>query len=211
MQLSIKILETQEQIIKSVLSTLLPQISNYMDSRINIIKKELPEIIKIAIFKSAEYDSILSGSLKYEFGIIDSSSKLNGLIEIWTNNIFINYDKPSISGSQIKSKLIAQMIKADYSDVLGTDYANMIDTERGYSLPWLRWLLLEGNQTIIDNSSIVFGSNKFSRTGYAVMQPGGSWKVPSSFAGTSGDNWITRAVIDASSDITNLLNRTFKL
>lgn len=211
MNISLKILETQEQITKEILRNLLPQVTDYMDNSINIIKKELPEIIKLSILKSPEYDSILSGSLKYEFGIIDSSSKLNGLIEIWTKNIVTTYNKPSISGSQIKSKFSIQMIKADYSDVLGTDYATMVDTERGYSLPWLKWLLLDGNQIIIDNSSIVFGSNNFSRTGYAIMAPGGSWRVPSFFSGTVDDNWITRSIVGASSEINDLLNKAFKI
>ena len=211
MNFSIQILETQEEISKSILKALLPQITDYMDKGINIVKTELPEIIKLSILASPEYDSILAGSLKYEFGIIDSSSKLNGLINIWTNNLVINYDRPKISGSQIKSKFSANMITSNYTDVLGTDYAVMTDESRGYSLPWLQWLLLDGNQTIIDSSSIVFGNNKFSRTGYAIMVPGGGWKVPAAFAGTANDNWITRAITNASSQIISLLNKAFQI
>lgn len=209
MQLSITILENSKQIQDAMLKALLPQVSSFMHKVITTIKKELPEIVREAIFNSPEYTSILGGDLKYQFGLPDSSSKLNGLITIWTNNIDIEYVKPSISNGQIKSKFSASMIRADYSDVLGTDYAKMNDTQRGYSLPWLKWLLLDGNQILIEESVIVLGPNPNSRTGFAVMKPSatGFWRVPTEFAGTVQDNWLTRAINDSSPRINNLLNR----
>ncbi|NBX98090.1 hypothetical protein EBQ81_04485 [bacterium] len=213
MQISITILENSKQIQETMLRTLLPQVSSFMHKVITTIKKELPEIVQEVIFNSPEYTSILGGDLKYQFGLPDSASKLNGLINIWTNNINIEYVKPSISNGQIKSKFSASMIRADYSDVLGTDYAKMNDTQRGYSLPWLQWLLLDGNQILIEESVIVLGPNPNSRTGFAVMKPSrtGSWRVPSEFAGTIQDNWLTRAVNDASPKINNLLNRALTI
>lgn len=213
MNISISILENNQQIQDAMLKALLPQVINFMNKVVDTIKTELPTIVRNAITNSPEYNSILGGNLKYQFGIADSSSKLNGLINIWTNNINIEYIKPSISSGQIKSKLSAQMIKADYSDVLGTEYSNMTDTQRGYSLPWLQWLLLEGNQVIIPESVIVLGPNSNSRTGYAVMRPSktGFWRVPPEFAGTSQDNWLTRAINDATPQINNLLNKALNV
>lgn len=209
MQISVKILENSKQIQDSMLKALLPQVVSYMNQVLDRIKKELPDIVRNSILNSPEYSSILAGDLRYQFGLADSSSKLNGLINIWTSNIDIEYIKPAISNGQIKSKLAAKMIRADYSDVLGTEYAQMTDTQRGYSLPWLKWLLLDGNQILIKDSVIVLGPNRNSRTGFAVMKPSGTgfWRVPSEFAGTSQDNWLTQAINDATPQINDLLNR----
>jgi hypothetical protein len=77
-------------------------------------------------------------------------------------------------------------------------------------LPWLQWLLLEGNATIVRNYTVSFGPNRFSRTGFALMRPSlQSWKVPSEFAGTINDNWITRAIDGAESNIQKLLDGAF--
>jgi hypothetical protein len=77
----------------------------------------------------------------------------------------------------------------------------VIDSNSGKSLHWLEWLSLAGDKTIIKDYDIVYGPNKRSRTGLAIMrsQSGARWKVPSEFAGNIGDNWITRS-IDSISD-----------
>lgn len=211
MQLKLKILEDNATITNSILTAMLPEVTSYMNNGVNLIKQKLPLIIQVAIIDTPEYESILSGQLKYEFGIPNSSSKLAGLLNIWSSNILYTYNKPSITGNKITASFSAQTIKADFSDVLYTDYASMTDSLRGYSLPWLEWLLLEGNKIIISKYNVVMGPNKFSRTGEAVMAPSNkSWKVPSQFSGTISDNWITRAIDNAEADIKTLLAKAFE-
>lgn len=210
MQISLKLVENVGQISKDILSALLPQVIFYMDNGISVIKKELPSIIKYRITNTPEYQSLLSGSLMRELGIPESSSRLTGLLNTWSTNIQYQYMRPSISGNAIKSSFSAHSIRADFSDVLYTDYAIVVDAQRGYTLPWLEWLLLDGTKTIVSRHEVVIGSNQFSRTGQALMKPSRrSWKVPSEFAGTIRDNWITRAIDAASSDINLLLARAF--
>jgi len=57
-------------------------------------------------------------------------------------------------------------------------------------------LLLYGGQIIVRNYRVKMGSNRASRTGMAIMveSPGDSWRVPPEFAGTSNNNWVTRAL-----------------
>ena len=104
------------------------------------------------------------------------------------------------------------MIRSDFSDVLSSDSGFVIDALRGYQLPWLEWLLLEGNKAIISKQEVIIGPNKFSRTGLAIMRPSNkSWRVPSEFAGTIKDNWITRAIDNSESQINELLDKAFSL
>ena len=212
MKFTLKLIENNSTIAQDILKALLPEIKNYMINSINIVKNQLPSLINNAIINTTEYNSLLNGQLKYEFGIPDSSTKLAGLLDIWSTNIAYEYKIPTIQNSRIKSSFSAKMIRIDFADVLYSDYALVIDSVRGYSLPWLEWLLLEGNKTIISNYEVQLGANKFSRTGNAIMKGSRkSWKVPSEFSGTSRDNWITRAIDGAVKDIENLLNKAFKL
>ena len=86
----------------------------------------------------------------------------------------------------------------------------MIDSLRGYSLPWLQWLLLDGTKVLIDSHQVVIGPNLRSRTSMAIMRPGSGWSVPNEFAGTQNNNWLTRAIDSSSDSINNLLKRAFK-
>lgn len=212
MDLNLKILESDSEINKAILGALLPEVINYMNNGVATIKRELPNIIKTAIENTPEYSSILSGKLKYEFGIPDSSIKLNNLIDIWIENIRYPYMKPTIMGNKIKSTFEVNAIRVDFAEVLYSNDALVIDNIRGYNLPWLEWLLLEGNKTIISKQEVVIGPNNFSRTGNAIMRDSNkSWKVPSEFSGTVTNNWITRAIDGVEGNIQSLLDRAFSL
>jgi hypothetical protein len=212
MLFNLKLLEDDKTIINSILKALVPEVDSYFKNSISKLKLTLPAVIEKAIINTPEYSSIQSGILQYNFGIPDPNIKLIGLLNIWSNNIEINYSKPIIVRNTIKCNLSAGMIKIDFSDVLYTEYAIVIDNLRGYSLPWLEWLLLEGNKTIIKNQKIIFGPNKASRTGFAVMRENqaSTWKVPSQYAGTLRDNWITKAIDGAYAEIENTINKAFE-
>lgn len=213
MNINVQLTDTNSQIGKKILKALLPDIQKYMDKALKIIKTELPSILIATISSSPEYDSLINGKLKYEFGIPNASQKIASLLNVWSSNIEIQYFKPSIVANQIKSNFSVQLVKADFSDVLYTDYAFMQDNLRGYDLPWLQWLLLSGDVIIIQNHEIILGPSPYSRTGNAIMKQnkGRTWKVPSEYSGTINDNWITRSIERAAPQIDQLLQRAIKL
>lgn len=203
-----KLLDSSKDIQTKILQALLPDVEQLVNNAVSLIKRELPNIVFSQIIAAPEYQSLVSGNLQYELGIPDPINKVSGLIDIWSNNIQYSYIKPTISGPKITAKFSASMIKVDFSDVLYSEYATVYDTTRGYSLPWLEWLLLYGNTTIIPGYQVVFGANPRSRTGFAVMRSSADfWKVPSEFAGTISDNWITRALEKTAPGIEDLLQR----
>lgn len=211
MRISLKLLDNDKQISNNILQALLPEIDQYLKKSLQTIRKSLPPVIREIIQNTPEYDSLVGGQLQYEFGIPDSSNAIESIIEIWSNNVSIDYSSPTITGNKIKGSFSVSLIRSDFNDVLSSDAGFVIDNLRGYQLPWLEWLLLEGNKTIISKQEVVFGPNKFSRTGYALMRPSNkSWRVPSQFAGTVKDNWITRAIDNAESQINELLDKAFE-
>lgn len=212
MILSLKLIDNNSKIYTSILDALLPQVNKYMISSTNEIKSKIPNIIKTAIINTPEYESLINGKLKYELGINNSTEKLAGLVELWTSRILVSYNKPRISMNKIISSVSINMIRVDFSDVLYSEYAYVVDNFRGYSLPWLEWLLLEGNRTIVKDHSVKIGLNKHSRTGLAIMVPSKqSWRIPSEFAGTINNNWITRALDNAEKNIIYSINRIINI
>lgn len=202
MILSLNLLDNNTTITSNILQALIPEINSYMTKSVSKLRKILPSIIRNAITNTPEYDAILNGKLQYELGISDPAQKLAGLLDLWSTNISITYNAPRASKIRIVSSFSVNMIRVDFSDVLYSDYAIVVDGLRGYSLPWLEWLLLYGNKTIVKNSKVVFGPNRSSRTGFALMRESSeSWKIPSQYSGTIDDNWITRAIDRYGNDI----------
>lgn len=206
--ISIKLIENNQQIQTAILNAMLPQIDTYMDKVANYIKINLPTLINEAIAEQPEYISLISGSLRLELGVPDAEQRVQQLISIWINNIQTLYNKPRIIAGKIKSNITIKAIRSDFSDVLGLDIAEITDYNTGSVIPWLEWLLLEGTTTLVKDHEVVFGPSDRSRTGYAIMlESAGNWQVPSEYAGTKGDNWITRAINSYQDKINDLLKK----
>lgn len=206
-------LPSETAIAREMSKALISDVDIWMRKAVIFFKREIPPIIREHIESSPEYISILNGQLKYSFGIANPQEKLTGLLDIWMNSIDVQYTRPTINGrGQVKASITVSMMKVDFSDVLYSEYASVYDQERGYVLPWLEWLVLEGNRVIVKDSKIVFGPNPRSRTGGAVMQKDtkSKWKVPSTYSGTIGNNWITRAIDEASGDLETLFDRAIR-
>jgi hypothetical protein len=105
----------------------------------------------------------------------------------------------TVVGNKIIGDIIITAIPADYSDVLGSSAATY-KTEKGDTIPWLQWLLLQGDSIVIATHKAVFDPDKakFSRTGEDIMLPDSvGWRVPPEFSGTADNNFVTRAVLSA--------------
>jgi|688.fasta_scaffold327725_2 hypothetical protein len=210
MKFSIKLEDTNSVISNNIIQSLIPEINTYLKNKLQYVRNNLPSLVNNILVSTDTYASLVGGQLQYEFGIPDPQSKLDEILNIWTNNVVIDYKAPTANNGKIKASFSVSIIRSDFSDVLSSDASLVIDSLRGYSLPWLEWLLLEGNKTIIKNQQVVFKPSKFSRTGMALMRESNtSWKVPSQYAGTISNNWITRAIDDNESTIINFLEKAF--
>lgn len=209
MKASIDIIETNAQIEQSILKALLRDVGKTMAKSAKILESKLPPIIESAIISQPEYTSLVSGRLREEFGIPDAASKVEKLLQVW-KNVEVNYTKPTIKGGQIFSKITIYAIRSDYADVMGLPAAFQ-KTKKGQDLPWLDWLLNQGDKVIIKEYEIVDGKRN-GRAGNKVMKKNvkGKWSVPSSFAGNPNNNWITRSIDSVSSIIERTVEESLK-
>lgn len=204
------ITETNSKIYNKVLKALKPELNKYLEKVFNKAKTRIVKAVIKAIKNAPEYQSLLSGDLKYEFGLPDSDARVNSILSFW-EKINVEYKKVYIAGDKISGGFTLSMIDSDFSDVIGSAAA-VFTTEKGTDLNWLEWLLLFGNKTIIRDYVVEFGPNPRSRTGRAVMKgvQSGKWSVPNEFSGTKNNNWITRAIESADSEINSILKEVTK-
>jgi hypothetical protein len=206
----IKLTESNKVISDAILRAMLPDVKKYFNRRFNQVKNTIVPTIINSIQKQPEYESLLNGTLKAQFGIPDPGSRLSNILSTIENSVIIKEKTIAITGNQIKGGIKLQMIQSDFNDLISLGDATVI-TEKGTDLQWLQWLLLEGDTIIISDYSFVAGPFESSRTGMGIMRySGGSWRVPPEFAGNIKNNWITRAVDAALSEIENSIEKIFK-
>lgn len=207
---NLKILENNQTISNRILK----EINKELTSRLQIVFEksqiDISTIVQNAIVNSSTYQSLLSGQLKAEFGLPDSDDRLDEILNFWSK-IYAKFDKPKINNNQITGGFKIQMIQKDFKDVLSASASSFV-TSKGDRLDWLEWLLLFGKKTIIKDYNVVFGNYKTSRTRMAIMRNtiSGKWSVPSEYAGTIKDNWITRIIDSLDEDINQILTQNLK-
>lgn len=211
MNISVKLLESIPQISKMIASALQPEV----DKALVIAGKKSIDSIRALLIEALkaepEYQSLTSGKLRLEFGIPNPGS-IDSIIEKLGSTISIENLPTKITSNGLNAgfKIIA-LKSDDMNGLLSDNDAVVTDSERGYSLPWLSWLLYEGNKPIIKNYSVRLGNNPYSRTGMAIMVDSqDSWRVPPEFAGTTNSNWTTRAIDRISSRISDILRKSIE-
>ena len=170
-----------------------------------IITDKIRDVVKTRLISTQEYGSIVSGKLRGELGIPDANSRIIDIIETWIQGISVKVT----AGNSPFLTIDIGVIKNDYSDVLSISAATYTYTGR-YSegtIPWLEWLLLEGDRRIVNRYEFSPSIKRGSRTGMGVMieKTKGFWQVPAEFSGTSVDNFATRALGGIGSDIDRIV------
>ena len=194
MKFDLKLLESDSKIIKNILSSLKPMVNTvFSKAKISIIK-DIKPIIKQAIESQPEYQSLISGQLKYELGIPDKNI-VDSVVDIWVNNINIENKTIKISGNSLSGGFKISMIQSDYSDVLSSSSSSITDSNTGSIVPWLEWLLIRGGDILVADYEVKLGPNPRSRTGMAVMVSSKeNYRIDAKFAGTEQNNWVYRAI-----------------
>lgn len=199
MSITLKLLESVDQIESNILSALSDQFNASMKSKKNRMLQEIKTLIPSWISSQPEMQSLLSNdpsSLIGQFGITSSPiSIVNAIVSSVvnsTNIVIIPYDK------KLKGGGIELNIQPD-------NFSNLLGLSQGHSvyqdgdLHWLDWLLNRGDETIVVgyqyNPQTGLGRSKLGN-----MKNGGFFRVPPEFSGTEQNNFITRALIGSNQE-----------
>lgn len=159
-------------------------------------------------------DKPLSGHFGFPQG--GEFSKVDPIITAFINSIHYHFI-PFKIGSVLSGSFAIRGIESTFQDVLSLPEAVQENISRafpeGQTLPWLEWLLLNGVSVpdITSDHHIVFGSFNIeeSRSKIAVMYRGGTWSVPTEFAGVVSDNWVTRTLDDLNTRFIEIFAKYF--
>lgn len=185
-----KIKETTQQLVDKIKNILKDQAR----ARIRKNQPRVRSLIKYelynAIYECPEMESLRSGKLKWDFGLdFDPSMAISEAVSGAFKTKYIE-NQSTVAQFEIDIQPLS------YLEVLELPEAVQI-TERGEVLPWLEWLLTYGSTIVcIDGFGVKYASA--GRSGGAVMIEGYNFGQPFMvdplYAGTKGDNFITRAI-----------------
>ena len=157
------ILESDSQIRALILEAMREHMQQAINSSSKNIMNEIKIIVTDALKTEPEYESLKSGTLRYELGIPDPGV-VDTIIDKMVNTLTLNSKPIGITNFGLNGGYELTMIKSDdINGILDTEEAVVNDAARGYTLPWLRWLLLEANRPIVKNYEVKLTPSKSSR------------------------------------------------
>lgn len=206
------ILENAKSITNKIIKVLKDTINGMLFRKAPEIQVDLRKMIEDAIKAQPEYKSLLGGTLQSELGVPHTSPRLDEIIRIIVDSIEVKVNKLKPSGDQIFGGLEIQFTKSNFKDLLDSPAATYV-TDKGQTIEWLRWLLLEGDKIIVRTYQIGIDPKNYARTGLGEIminspQKLGGWAVPPEYAGTAENNFITRALISVANDIDKLMTNS---
>lgn len=157
-----------------------------------IIGKRLGELLISVIKQGRTYQSIVGGDLRYELGLENARSDIDSILALLGSSVALNYTPFRYYRGKVTGELSIDLLKGGINALLAHPKASYVSNE--FTVNWLEYLLLRGDSIIVLDHHIVFDLNStqqsFSRTGAALMFPGGTWRVPPEFSGVQNDNFI---------------------
>lgn len=194
---SFKIKESTSEIRKRFSNAVLDHLNQSLKQtipnlQINIIKEFSKKIRSGGVFNLIE-----TGKLDADLGLFPGEGKiaLDKVMSVIESSAYIQFTPLTIKSGKFSGGITFEIMLSDFSDILSLPEAIII-TDKFSILPWLSWLLFEGNRVIIAGYEIQYGQFNNSRSGQAIMVQGSSWKVPTIAAGTRDYNFLTQAIVD---------------
>jgi len=191
-----KLVESHAEINKEISKQIAKSLNSAVSGAVTTISSRIKILVKNAIVNSPEYNSLLGGHLQGELGVPSSGGRLSSILDTWLGSMQVSKKPIRAAGNKITGGLTITMIRDDYGDVLGSPEASYV-TREGRQIPWLEWLLVAGDRTLVTNYVFTEDTGRGrSRTGLGLMRyrPTGRWHVPREFAGTKQNNFVTRAL-----------------
>lgn len=172
-------------------------LADELNSRFKKQKEKLLNAVKGIVYNAIrscpEIDSLSTGELKLDFGLTVDPSL--AIIEAIVSSVRVVVTPFSANGGTISKGGISILIQPnDYQNLLGLSISQQ-PIEIGGSLPWLQWLLLEGDSIIIADFGVEYSNEAKGRAGAARMSRSYKpFRVNPNFSGTRDNNFITRAL-----------------
>lgn len=187
------------------------------------IRREVQDLVGVALRLSPEYESLLEGDLREQFGLADPAPVLEAIVQAVQGSVVVETTPPArpedIGG------IVVAILKEDLTEVLNLSVASYTSVSRrgAFLIPWLEWLLMEGDRLILASAEFynkvpkgrAVYSRSGSRTGVAIMihrtrSPSAGFRVPAEYSGTVESNWLTRSLASLADDIQSVIEHQLR-
>lgn len=213
-ELTLKLLDSDSKIQQKILKELKRQINPLLKVAAKDISIIMKARLRALLLQHHTVISLIGGTLRGEFGLVDAKSRIDVIIERWIDSIEVVIKPVSITKTGLTGGFKISMVQSNWSDVLNMAQSTFVTPENSHTLTWLRWLLLEGAKVIIQDYD--FSMRTGGRTGQGVMAKvkRKRWSVPVEHQGTDNRNFAIEALDQLNSELPKIfkteLMRVFK-
>ena len=209
----LKLVTTPSQFAATVQFLVAPKADKILTKAKPAIQNRISNLLRTAIEGSPTIQSLKGGELQVDFGLTDGAADAatRDIVNAVVSAVNVFFQK-SRQGKTL-GNLVIQIDPAIVSTAVQTSTTNGIYNSNGNQITWLDWLMNKGTQVVIEGFEVVSTANydERSRSGGGFMLPtGGVFRVAPEFAGTAGDNFITRAIIANGPNIRKIIQEEFK-
>ena len=209
--LSIKLLESDNDIITKINKSIARRFNVLIKRRAKIVQNDIKRVIPSWISEQPEVISLNSdgtdGSLNAQFGLRPGQSAvvIADIINAISESIFVHITP--VSPVNLSGGISFSIQPTDFKNLISLS-SGIVATEKLQQLHWLDWLLTEGDRVIIAGYEYVPSDG--GRSGGGTMKLGRSFRVEPSFSGTVDDNFVTRAFAGRDKQLATLLSKLLK-
>lgn len=177
-------------------------IADHINSVVGKIAGDVRETIKPlvydAVYDCHEMQALRSSDLRAAMGLNPPQARdvSSQIAESVSSSLIVESGKVTPKNLSTMISIYVQPAGLDNVLSVGGSTVNYTSTEgKQVTIPWLDWLLTEGDRILVSGFSLELGQGLGrSWGGRMVETPTGSWRIEPQYAGTLTDNFITRAL-----------------
>lgn len=213
MKIKVDLQESNDEIEKRILQQIQTKLNSAIHRAVSAIRTRLQALCDSLIQRTEEYESLLNGELLAELGIPNVHQRLENILAVIRDNIEVMAIPVQTRGKRLVGGLTIGILRSGFDDILSLSDASYVSQPSGETIPWLQWLIGEGDRIIVLNFHVQYDLSSTerarSRTGLALMVKGGGWRVPPEYSGTYEGNFLTRAfnAIEVEAAIANIMSQ----
>tara|TARA_R110002126_G_scaffold145984_7_gene291920 strand:+ start:7534 stop:8184 length:651 start_codon:yes stop_codon:yes gene_type:complete len=208
----LRLVTTPSQFAATVQFLVAPKVDKLLVKAKPAIQNQISHLLRIAIQGSATVQDLKNGQLRVDFGLTDdaAASAVVDIVNAVLSSINVFFKK-SQRGKTLGT-LVIQIDPATVSAAVETSSIGSYLSD-GYKITWLDWLMTRGTEVVVEGFEVVSTASYDDRSrsgGGFMLQTGGAFRVAPEFAGTAGDNFVSRAIIANGPNIRKIIQEEFR-
>ena len=168
------------------------------------IAADVTETIKPLVYDAVhdchEMQALRSSDLRAAMGLNPPQARdvSKQIAESVSSSLIVESGKVTPKNLSTMISIYVQPAGLDNVLSVGGSTVDYTSTEgKQVTIPWLDWLLTEGDRILVSGFSLELGQGLGrSWGGRMVEAPTGSWRIEPQYAGTLTDNFVTRALAE---------------